>query len=56
MKLKRCWNVTSYCITPLRSNDNNYDRQKLILHLLGHPNSSQMSYDLQQETIETFSK
>jgi hypothetical protein len=26
------------------------------MHLLGHPNSSQMIYDLQQEVMETFSK
>ena len=40
---------------PSRFNDSKYDWEKLILRLLGHPNSSQMSYDLQQETLEAFS-
>ena len=56
MKLKCYWNVTFYCITPLRFNGSKYDWEKLMLCLSGHPNSSQMSYDLQQETIEAFSE
>lgn len=54
--IKCDWNIVTYCITPLRFKDSKYDWEKGKIHSLGHPNSSQMIYDLQQEIIETFSK
>ena len=51
MKWKCDWNVNSYCITCLRLNNSKYHRENVKVHLLGHPNSSQMIYDLQQEII-----
>jgi hypothetical protein len=56
MKLKYDWNVTFYCIRPLRFNESKYDWKKVKMYLLGHPNCSQMIYVLQQEIIETFSE
>lgn len=56
IKIKRARNVSSYCITPLILNESKYDWEKANTHLMGHPNSSQMIYDLQQEIKETFTK
>ena len=56
MKLKCGRNVSSYCTTLLRFNESKYDWDKVKMHLMGHPNSSQMVYDLQKEIRETFTK
>lgn len=53
----RCdWNVVTCCITPLRFSGRKCDWEKDKMHSLGRLTSSQMIYDLQQETTETFSK
>lgn len=53
-QMKCDWNVvTSYCIKPLKFKDSKYDWEKVKMHLLDHPNCSQMIYDLQQEIIES---
>jgi hypothetical protein len=41
---------------PLRVNDNKQDWERVKRHLLGHPNSSQVIYDLLQKYIKPFSK
>lgn len=56
IKLKCDWKVSSYSITPLILNESKYDWEKANMHLMGHPNSSQMIYNLQQEIKETFTK
>lgn len=56
IKLKCNWNVTSYCSTPFRFNESNYDWERVKMPFGGHPNSFQMIYDLQQEIKETFKK
>lgn len=54
IKLKCDWNISSYCIAPLKFNESKYDWEKVKIHLLGCPNSSQMADDLQQEIKDTF--
>ena len=55
-EMKFDWNISPYCITPLKFNDSKYNWEKVKMHLLGHPNYSQKIYDLEQQITEIFSR